>query len=302
VGSKVVIASYLQAMITGVVMGLLFRFYMFRRDYRQYPSYPHGAVTHLAMGFIAAVLGALAVPALAEKEFTAVTFLALAATQFREVRAMEREMLENLDQTGLVSRGKDYIEGIARVFEARNYLVMFLALLVGGATYWGNIYYGLLFGFFIFLLLRKFISGKVIGDIATVREGKVHFDGPLLLVENITFMNLGTEAVKNTYLERAMGIIIEPLDDDARATLANRGQRMAIAHDTAALMGIYRDVDTPEFMPIVRRDLDTGRVGLVILPLERDVELLLAAVRRVPVLESAVNTPLKTSLGRKAAD
>ena len=239
---------------------------MFRRDYRQYPSYPHGAVTHLAMGFIAAVLGALAVPALAEKEFTAVTFLALAATQFREVRAMEREMLENLDQTGLVSRGKDYIEGIARVFEARNYLVMILALLVGGATYWGNIYYGLLFGFFIFLLLRKFIGGKVIGDIATVREGKVHFDGPLLLVENITIMNLGTEAVKNTYLN-AMGIIIEPLDDDARATLANRGSEWPWPRHGKqwGFTGMW----IPQSLCLLSTDLDTGRVGLVILPLER---------------------------------
>jgi hypothetical protein len=302
VSSRMVLAPYLQAILTGVVTGISFRFYMFRRDYRQYPSYPHGAVTHLSLGFIAAVLGAVAVPALAEKEFTAVTFLALAATQFREVRAMEREMLKNLDQTGLVARGNDYIEGIARVFEARNYLVMFLALLVGGATYWGNIFYGLLLGLLFFLILGRYMGGKIIGDIATVREGKVSFEGPLLLVDEITFMNLGTEIVKNTYLERALGVIIEPFDDDARATLASNGQRMAIAHDVAALLGIYKDVDTPEFVPVVRRDLETGRVGLVILPLEMDMELLLEAVRKVPVLESAVSTPLKTSLGRKAAD
>lgn len=296
------LAPHLQAMLLGVVSGSLFRLYMFRRDYRQYPSYPHGVVTHLALGFIAAVIGAVAIPALVEKEFTAVTFLALAATQFREVRNMEREMLKKLDQTALVSRGEDYIEGIARVFEARNYLVMFLALLVGGATFWGNVFYGLLAGLIFFLILKRLMGGKCIGQIARVREGQVRFEGPNLFVENINFMNLGTDLVKKTYLERALGVVLEPLDDDARATLANNGQRMAIAHDAAALMGIYRDVDTPEFMPLVRRDLDTGRVALIILPLEKDAEFLLEAVRKAPVLESSFQTPLKTYLGRKASD
>ena len=133
-------APFAQAMFNGVVIGVLIRYYVLKRDYRQYPSYPHGVLTHLSLGFIAAVIGSIAIPALMEKEFTAVTFLALAATQFREVRDMERIMLLNLDQTSLVSRGADYIEGIARIFEARNYIVMFTSLLVGGATYWGNVF------------------------------------------------------------------------------------------------------------------------------------------------------------------
>ncbi len=115
-------------------------------------------------------------------------------------------------------------------------------------------------------------------------------------------MNLGMEKVRKSYLERALGVIIEPYNDDGRATLANNGQRIAIAHDAAALMGIYKDLDTPEFTPIVRRDLDTGRLALIITPLEKDIEYLLEAVKKVPVLESALSTPLKSYLGRKAAD
>ncbi len=211
-------------------------------------------------------------------------------------------MLEELDKTNLVPRGPDYIEGIARVFEARNYLVMFAALLVGGATYWGNIFYGLVAGFFAYLVSQKLMGGKVLGDIARVREGRVSFEGPNLFVEDIHLMNLGMEKVRKEYLERALGVVIEPYNDDGRATLANNGQRIAIAHDAAALMGIYKDVDTPEFTPIVRRDLDTGRLALIFVPLEKDIEYLLEAVKRVPVLESAVSTPLKSYLGRKAAD
>jgi len=297
-----VAGSFLQAMTTGVLIGSFLRYDMLKRDYRLYPSYPHGVVIHLALGFIAAVIGAVAIPALVEKEFTAVTFLALAATQFREVRNMEREMLQNLDRTNLVPRGPDYIEGIARVFEARNYLVMFAALLVGGVTYWSNIFYGLISGLAALVVTRRLMKGKTIGDIAKVREGKVHFKGPNLFVDNIHFMNLGIEKVRDIYLERALGVIIEPLDDNGRATLANSGQRRAIAHDAAALLGIHKDVDTPEFTPLVRRSLDTGRVGLVIVPLEKDISVLIEAVKRVPVLESALSTPLKTTLGKRAAD
>lgn len=295
-------SPYMQAVLNGIVIGVVIRYYLLKRDYRQYPSYPHGVITHLSLALIASLIGAIAIPALMEKEFTAVTFLALAATQFREVRTMERIMLEGLDQTNLVSRGPDYIEGIARVFEARNYLVMFAALLIGGATYWGNIFYGLVVGFFSFIITQKLMGGKVIGDIAHVREGKVYFEGPNLYVEDIHLMNLGMDKVKKDYLDRALGVVIEPYDDDARATLANNGQRIAIAHDAAALMGIYKDVDTPEFTPIVRRDLDTGRLALIIVPSEKDIEFLVEAVKRVPVLESALSTPLKSYLGRKASD
>jgi len=295
-------APFLQALLTGLISGVMLRYYMLKRDYRQYPSYPHGTTIHLAMAFIAAFIGAVAVPALMEKEFTAVTFLALAATQFREVRNMERIMLENIDRISLVSRGAEYIEGIAKVFEARNYLVMFTSLLIGGATYWGNIFYGLSLAVAAFLISKNLKGGKIIGEIAQVREGKVHFKGANLFVEDIHFMNLGTDSVKEKYLERALGIIIEPKDDDARATLASVGQRMAIAHDAAALLGLYKDVDTAEFTPILRRDLDTGRIGMVIVPLEKDIEFLIEAVKKVPVLESAFRAPLKTSIGRKASD
>jgi hypothetical protein len=115
-------------------------------------------------------------------------------------------------------------------------------------------------------------------------------------------MNLALQQSRETYLKRGLGIIVEPLNDNGRATLANNGQRKAIAHDAAALLGVYKDVDSAEFTPLVRRSLDTGRVGLVIVPMEKDISVLIEAVKRVPVLESALSTPLKTTLGKKAAD
>ena len=121
--------QYLLAILLGFATGVIARFCMLRSDYRNYPSYPHGYIIHLSLGAIASILAALAVPALIEEELTAVTFLVLCAQQFRDIRSMERETLMKLEEQALVPRGPDYIEGIAKVFESRNYLVMLVALL-----------------------------------------------------------------------------------------------------------------------------------------------------------------------------
>jgi uncharacterized protein len=292
----------LTAITLGIIIGTAARYFMLRSDYRQYPSYPHGIVIHMSLGFIAAVLGAAAVPALVAKEFTAVTFLALAAQQFREIRSIERVMLEGLEKSELVPRGPDYVEGISRVFEARNYLVIMTAILVSGVMLYSNALLAVAAGILGIFITNRFMQGQTIQNIAKVRSGEIRFEGPNLFVEDIHFMNLGTEEARETVLKRGIGIIIEPFDDNARSTLANTGQRQAIAHEAAAQLGIYRDVDTAEFMPIVRRNLDTGRIGLIILPIEKDVEYLITAVKGVPVLESAVRKPTLTPAGRKAAD
>lgn len=296
------LSADLQAILVGVAWGTLSRFLMLRRDLRQYPSYPHSVVNHLALGFVAATLGSVAVPAIMAKEYTAVTFLALASTQFREVRTMERQMLESLDKSELVKRGPDFIEGIARTFEARNYLVIFVALAASVAAYFGRFPGGIVGGLVAFLLVRRFVVGRRVADIARVRPAEFRFEGPNLFVEDIHIMNLGLPEVRDKYLELGRAVIIEPIDDNAREILANVGQRQAIAHDAASLLGIHRDVDTAEFTPILRRNTETGRVAMIIVPIEPDMECLVKAVENAPVLESALRKPLSAAAGRCAAD
>lgn len=288
--------------VMGVVLGTLARYFMLKVDYRQYPSYPHGVVTHLSLGFIAAVLGAVAVPALLEEEFAAVSFLALAAQQFREVRSSERELLFSLDKSELVQRGPDYIEGIARVFESRNYLVMITALIISTVTYSTGWFLGAIASILAVLVSNRLMSGRRIDDIAKVRPAKINIDGANVFVEDIHIMNLGGDETRKTVLKRGLGVILEPVNDNERDTLANTGQRMAIVHDAASQLGIYKDVDTPEFTPLVRRDTDTGRIALLILPIEMDMEFLIMAVKGVPVLESATRKPLKSKAGKMAED
>lgn len=127
--------SYIEIILLGIIAGFVTRIIILKTDYRFYPGYPHGYVTHLSLGFIAASIGAVAVPALVNKDFAAVTFLSMAAQQFRDIRNIERETLNKLEANELVGRGQDYIEGIASVFESRNYLVMLASLLVSTITY-----------------------------------------------------------------------------------------------------------------------------------------------------------------------
>ncbi len=64
--------------VTGTLMGTLARLITLKIDYRQNPSYPSAYFINIVTGFIAAALGAIAIPALLAKDFAAITFLALA--------------------------------------------------------------------------------------------------------------------------------------------------------------------------------------------------------------------------------
>ena len=94
--------TYTEAVILGMIAGFLARLYMLRTDYRNYPSYPHGYIIHLSLGAIAASLASIALPALLEEEYTAITFLVLCAQQFRDIRNMERETLMKLEENCLL--------------------------------------------------------------------------------------------------------------------------------------------------------------------------------------------------------
>jgi hypothetical protein len=255
------------------------------------------------LGIIAAALGAIAVPALAEKEYTAVTFLALAAQQFREIRGMERDSLESVDKTELVPRGSDYIEDIAKTFEARNYIAMVTALSTSLVVYLSDsIAAGVLAGVAVFLGVVYSLKGEKIGDMAEVVAAKIEFEGPLLMVDGVELMNVGLAKAREMYLTRAIAVKIIPRDDNARVTLGNVGQRQALVHNAATQLGVRKDVDEPEFMPSSGRNTESGDIVMAIFSMEPDIECLIEAVKRTPVLESSKRKPLDSPAGRKAAD
>jgi uncharacterized membrane protein YeaQ/YmgE (transglycosylase-associated protein family) len=296
--------KYLPTLVIATLVGFLARLYMLRRDYRQYPSYPQGWAIHLFLGFIGGAIGAIIVPAILEGDFSAVSFLLLAASQFREVRNVERETLSSMEATEMVKRGTAYIEGIARVFEARNYLAIWVALSAAVASElladigWWRMAAGVLVGAVLAAVLVRLMQGDLIGDIASVELSEIKFEGALVVIEGTVMMNVGLPESRRVYEERALAASVRPKGPNAKATLANLGQMQAIAHDVSSMIGVYMDVGEQEFIPMVRRDPATGSLRVLMVPSERDENAFLAAIRRVPVLEGAVRKPLTSYAGK----
>lgn len=279
------------AVSIGVTIGFLNRIFMLRTDYRQYPTHRHGKMIHLSLGFIAAGLGAVAVPAFMEENYTAITFLALAAQQFRDVRNMERQTLSKLDELELVPRGLTYIEGIAMVFEGRNYLVIFSAFVTSLAVAVTNWWIGIISGIGTILVSRLFMSGKSLESIAIVKEAKVILDGPHLYVDDIYIMNIGLKVSQQQILNHGMGMVVVPKNQNSIATIANLGQRQAILHNLSIILGVYRDSGEPSLVPLSKRDLNSGRLGVFFLPQIMDMKKAIEVVELVPILENAIRLP-----------
>jgi uncharacterized protein len=284
---------------TGIVMGGCFgitsRIMMLQTDYRQYPTYPHGKIIHISLSVIAAALGSVAVPSMLEKNYTAITFLSLAAQQFRDVRNMERQSLLQIDKEELVPRGSTYIEGIAMVFEGRNYLVILTALLTSLCCILFTWYYGLAAGAFSLILSHFYKQGKRLVDLTDIQIAPIRMEGPDLYVDHIYMMNVGLSDTQKLIKEHGLGLLITPKNMNVRSVVANLGQRQAILHDVSTILGVYRDSGEPSLMPIAKLDMNSGALAVFILPQDKEPERAIQAVNRVPVLESAVRMPSESA-------
>jgi hypothetical protein len=290
---------YTVGIIVGVIFGILCRLYMLRTDYRQYPTYPHGSIIHISLGVIAGALGAVAVPALLDKNYTAVTFLTLAAQQFRDVRSMERQSLAKIDELELVPRGAAYIEGIALVFEGRNYMVIFTAFFAAMFSISLAWYWGLAAGLLSIWVGHFFKSGKQLAEIAEIMHAEVHLQGPDVYVGDTYIMNVGLKLDRKLIEQQGLGFMVKPLNRNSRVTIANLGQRQAILHDVSTILGVFRDQGEPALIPMAKLHLNTGALAVFLLPHERDPDKALAALQRVPVLESAVRMPSEAKVNQK---
>ncbi|WP_186670409.1 YIEGIA family protein [Sporosarcina sp. BP05] len=289
--------NYLLPVVIGIVFGFLARTLLLRTDFRQYPTYPTGRIIHLSFGFIAAFIGAVAIPAVLESDWTAVTFLGLAATQFREVRKMERDSLENIDTFELVKRGAPFIEGMAQAFESRNYLVMFTALvttLCAVFFFWLGIIGGI-----VMLVVVKFnMSGKVLNAIANVTEADIRFEGPTLFVGDILIKNVGLADTRKIITEKAVGAIVTPKNQNSIVTLSYLGQRQAMLHHVATVLGSYLDSGEPALVPLTKRNMADGRITLFFLPRDKDFHQIKAVLDKVPILDSAIRMPEEADKGK----
>ncbi|MFZ7103175.1 MAG: YIEGIA family protein [Peptococcaceae bacterium] len=297
--NDIISTEYIVLIVTGIIMGTLARILTLKEDYRQYPTFPNGYLIHLVTGFIAAALGAVAIPALMTKNFVAVTFLSLAIQQFRDVRKMEASSLENLEQTEFAYRGAAYIDGIAKTFEARNYLALTVSFLtaltiqlINNEAVWINVGSGVSVGLVSFFILQRFSKGKTVGDIAQVKAGKVEVKGSELYVDGIYVSDqLGTENARKLFAEEGLAVVIYPNEEHFRITLDNYGLRQAILFEAARSVGVKR-------YHFTRKDYQEGRGIIALVPLVPDLERMITAVRKTPLLESVKKSQalMKTNL------
>lgn len=273
--------------ITAIIVGTLARIFSLKEDFRQYPSYPNGYLIHIVTGFISAALGAVAIPALLTKNFVAVTFLAIAIQQFRDVRKAEKESLKDLENTEYVFRGNAYIDGIAKSFESRNYFSLVVAFItaltiqiVNSKSDWINILVGFIVGVIIFYILKRFSKGKTIGDIAEVEQGQIEVRDSELYVNDLFVSNLiGSDYASQLFNNEGLAVIITPHEYQFSLTLNNLGQRQAALFEAARAVGVKR-------YHFTRKDFESGKVILAIVPLINDIDRIIEAVKKTPLLES----------------
>jgi hypothetical protein len=289
----------------GVAAGLVSRLWSLQSGRRDYPGWPSGYVSQLALAVIASLIGGSVITSLAAKEFTAATFLTLAATQFFNLRETERKSLEQEEDLTLVTRGAGYIEGIAKTYEARNYLAMLVALLSSAvAALWG-LWPGIAGGVVFVALSDLLMRGPRLGDVVDVAPGQVRFEKEsLLYVDDVMLMEVGLPKTRERWLKEGFGVVLTPKNARGQAALWNLSQRQAITHVAVTAVGTQSDVGYPDHQPLTRMEMPhaTGRAALGILPVDPDMDRLIAAIKNTPILESNKWTGIRSPLLRNRSE
>lgn len=257
---------FVPAIAGGILTGVLAHLYFAWAEPHQFPTAPHGRIIYVFLGFLAAILGSLAVPALLTADYTAGVFLALGGAQFHTVRAEERKLLQSLDQDAVVPRGNAYIEGLALAMEARNYLVLLIAILVT-------------------LLGLRFPAPVAVGagSLAAIVVGRLSRGRSLGQMTEVSLKPTTDGSVEVSYL---------PSNFRARAILKTPGQQQAILHDLAVGLGLRLDPEGHPLLPTAEVEPHGETLRVVIHPESTDPERILRAAVRVPVLE-AIASPLR---------
>ncbi len=302
--------------LIGIIIGVLSRLIMLNLDQKQYPTQPNILISQIVLAFVASALGALLVPALIERSYTSITFLSLAAEQFRQVRENRRDTLTELEAKQLVKRGNAFIEEIAKTYEVRNYMSIISSFFTVGFYYLItsefkindniSLVISTVFGIMLALLLKRMIRRDSIGDVADVKIVDIGFENDSILrvgsLSGIT--NVGLKSEREKFLKYGVGIEIIPKDKNYinASIVQDPGQRQTIAYNLYSRLGLYRQRNEPVFTPIPRRNPKNESIVIAYLPIEKNEEAIIQAVKSTPIVSSArgKNIALKNYvIGRK---
>ncbi len=287
-GTQMLKPEYVAIIVTGIVSGMIARTITLYVDYRQTPTFPNGVFNNIITGFVASCLGAVAIPALLEKEFTAITFVALATQHFRDIRKIETESLEKLDRIGFTPRGEAYIDGISKTYEARHYISLVAALvsvltmlLLSGTAFLIQLAMALFVGFATTMIIRHQTKGKNIGDICSVKEGSIRMEGSDLYVDDVFVTSvLGAPKDKEMFLKEGIAVVVTPKAPEFRITIDNEGQRQAMLFEASHTLGVKQ-------FSFTRKSFQKGVVVIAIVPIIRDIGKMIDSVNHTPVLENS---------------
>ena len=178
-----------RAFIVALLIGVLCRGLVLRVTDKQYPSRPQDYLEQIIISGLSASLGAIAFPALIDKEFSALTFFAVAIQQFQGLSQEERITIENIDNGEVVPKGAAYIEEISSTYESRSYISLFSSLVASVVyIYCARAYkFGFLpctilaaiGGVIVGFIFKRYLRRSSIGDIADVVEAKINFDSKI---------------------------------------------------------------------------------------------------------------------------
>lgn len=284
-----------RAFIVALFIGVLCRGFVLRVTDKQYPSRPQDYLEQIIISGLSASLGAIAFPALIDKEFSALTFFAVAIQQFQGLSQEERITIENIDNTEVVPKGAAYIEEISSTYESRSYISLFSALVASIIyIYFARAYkFGFLpctilaaiGGAIVGLVFKRFLRRSSIGDIADVVEAKINFDGPILKVNDVFIENIGLEDTRSKYLQEAIAIEIIPKNMKSYGIISDLGQRQAVLHNLFIHFGINKDIDEKDLLATTKVNLGKNTVVIPYLPLVKDMDELIKVVKSTPILE-----------------
>lgn len=290
-------ALFRHAFITATIIGTLCRFLVLNIKDKQYPSRPQDYIEQIIIAALASSLGAVALPALMDKEFSALTFLAVGIQQFQGLSQQEKITLENIDSDEIVGKGEGYINEISTTYEVRSYVSLFSALLA-------SIVYILvakrydadalvctilasIAGAIVGVLFKIILKRQSIGDVADVYMAKISFDGPLLKVNNITMTNIGLKSTRQKYLEKGLAIEIVPKDMASFGIINDLSQQRAIMHNIYIHLGFDKDVDEKDLQSMAKTDLEKKSIVLITIPLRKDEITFMQVASSTPVIDTA---------------
>lgn len=286
-----------RSFLVALLIGTLCRIFVLRVIDKQYPARPQDYLEQLIIAGLSASLGAIVMPALIDKEFSALTFFAVGIQQFQGLASQERITLENLDNDEVVSKGGAYVEEIASTYETRSYISLFSALIASiiyifSAKLFG---FGMLFctigavigGVIVGLIFRFILRRDSIGDVADVIPAKIHFDESVLMVNDVVITNIGLKNTKDKYLKNGIALEIKPKNIADFGIVNDLGQRQAILHNMFIHLGIDKDVDEVDILAISRTDLEKQTVVIPYIPVFKDIDSAIEVIKSTPIIETA---------------